>query len=100
MGGDPEYVEAPLSDLKEARLWPEAPPFVRPRHLVLDIAAAQEDLGYQPTPFPTWIVDTARWFLEEYPGPDSMGYGGRHREIQFAKSRQHSGRDPLSEQAG
>ena len=100
LGKDPEFVEAPLSVLKEARLWPQAPPFVRPRRLVLDIRAAQEDLEYQPTPFSEWIAETARWFLEEYRGRDSMGYRDRDREIHFAESRRLSQGDVVSGGAG
>lgn len=96
LGKDPKLVEVPLSDLKEAGLWPQAPPFVRPRRLVLDISAAERDLGYVPTPFPNWIAKTARWFVDVYRGQDSMAYGGRDREIRLAESRQSLQGNPVS----
>jgi nucleoside-diphosphate-sugar epimerase len=47
------------------------------------IDRAVRDLGYQPTPFKTWLARTVEWY-QANSAPDSEGYANRQAELDFA----------------
>ncbi|MBI2845152.1 MAG: NAD-dependent epimerase/dehydratase family protein [Chloroflexi bacterium] len=85
LGKEPRLVTAPHEQIQKLPgLADYNPPFAGDR-LILDIAQAKRDLGYQPTPFPQWLEQTVTWFTNSYSGPDSEGYDRRAQEVAAAR---------------
>jgi nucleoside-diphosphate-sugar epimerase len=83
LGIDPDLVPVPASNLAgDDWIYPD--PYSRMHRFVLSNRRAEDDLGYTTTPFDEWMGVTARWYRDEYDGPDSAGYEQRDREIEIA----------------
>ena len=53
-------------------------------HVLLDICAARADLGFEPQPESTWLIQTARGCAANPPSRPSPGYAQRADEIRVA----------------
>jgi nucleoside-diphosphate-sugar epimerase len=85
VGQKTRVVSVPLAAIRrEARLEAFEATLAEMR-FVMDISAARRDLGFVPTPVDTWMETTARWFMNDYKGADSIGYDKRPAEVALAK---------------
>ena len=84
LGIEPNIVNVPQDVMQEREL-EYADPYGGMINFVMSVHRAQADLGYQSTPFKTWITETALWYRDVYAGDDSPGYHHRGEEIAFAR---------------
>ena len=74
-----EIVYVPQADLDAIGY---VQPFVFNR--VSDISRLLNEIKVEMTPFKKWMATSIDWYLAEYTGPDSKGYGMRPQEIGLA----------------
>lgn len=84
LDSEAEIVAVPERSLKTAQL-DYADPYARLINFIPSVRRAQDELGYDSTPYQSWVKETARWFRDHYQGQDSKGYGDREREVALAK---------------
>jgi nucleoside-diphosphate-sugar epimerase len=86
LGVRAESVRIPESLLAPAGLSDYAMPIAgRPfGYMLMDTAAAREELGLATTPLQDWVATTARGCAGSRPAADSAGYAGRAEEIAVA----------------
>jgi len=77
----PVYVPSELAE----RCIGYKPPYFRRQVLIPNISRAEAELGFISTPFAKWLERMVRWYIEEYRGPDSLGYDKRRLEIKFSE---------------
>ena len=83
LGIEPDLVPVPASALAGDD-WTYPDPYSRTNRFVLSNRRAEADLQYTTSPFDEWTAVTARWYRDEYKGPDSAGYDERDREVEIA----------------
>jgi nucleoside-diphosphate-sugar epimerase len=86
LGVEPKLVNVPdeilrAADFKYAELFTD-------NTVTVDISKAQAHLGFQPTPFETWMEITCRWYQETEFEDDAPGYGNRDQEVELALRNQ------------
>lgn len=86
LGVVPQFVNVPADVLDSS--YPTYNEGVFLATYVTDLSKAIEELGYTTTPQSIWLGETVRWYRDSYKGPDSPGYDGRQKEIDFARQYQ------------
>lgn len=76
----PEY-----SWLKEKGFNFDATPLSMGGDFVLDIAKAEEELGWTSSPAANWLEETINWYLFKYTGPVPQNYAFRKAELELAQ---------------
>jgi len=84
LASEAEIVAVPERALQASEL-DYADPYARLINFIPAVRRAQIELGYESTPYQTWVKDTARWFRDHYQGQDAQGYSDREREVGLAK---------------
>ncbi|MBI3287267.1 MAG: hypothetical protein HYZ68_04385 [Chloroflexi bacterium] len=89
LGAAPRIVEIPHPLFEGRGFLSDFPSYHGPRPLfpciVPDIARAEAELDFRPTPYGEWMALTAGWFAQAYRGPASAGYPRRQEEIRLAR---------------
>jgi len=81
----PVLVSVPSQWLKSVHLPPTFSPYSHDHDIVLDISAAQKDLLFRPTPFPTWCEQLAQHFRTTWDGNPSKLYATRPLELKLVE---------------
>ncbi len=84
LGADVELVEVTRNELKNAGV---VGPYDRMSNFIPNVSSAVTELGYRSSPFDEWVAATARWYRDDYDGPDAPGYEHRDVELRIAASR-------------
>lgn len=84
LGSEAEIVAVPDRILEASEI-DYADPYSRLVNFIPAVRRAQDELGYESTPYQAWVKDTARWFRDHYQGEDAEGYAEREREVGLAK---------------
>jgi nucleoside-diphosphate-sugar epimerase len=84
MGTSVELVDVPSNLLDKSSLGTSFSPLFHRRPFVLDVHKAVQDLDFVPTPIPSWLEKTIRWFLDEYKGDPPENYKLREKELEIA----------------
>jgi 2'-hydroxyisoflavone reductase len=81
LGVEARTAEVSREQMREADV---VGPYDRMSSFIPSVCRAVEELGYRSMPFTAWVVETARWYRDEYQGPDSAGYERRATELAIA----------------
>jgi nucleoside-diphosphate-sugar epimerase len=85
MGKRPALASLPADWLQRVNLGTAFSPYSHEHDLVLDIAAAQRDLLFQPTPFVTWVEQLVAHFKQTWDGSPSRHYATRPLELRLVQ---------------
>lgn len=85
MGKRPSLVAVPSQWLNRLRLSLAFSPYSHEHDIVLDIAAAQRDLLFEPTPFTTWCDQLVANFRSSWTGAPSKLYASRTHELRVVQ---------------
>ncbi len=84
-GKSPTLAAVPGEWLHRLALGTSFSPYTHDHDIVLDIAAAQRDLLFEPTPFVTWCEQLVRHFQSTWKGQPSRLYGTRPLELRLVQ---------------
>ncbi len=85
LGKRPPLVSVPAEWLSRLHLGTSFSPYTHDHDIVLDIAAAQRDLLFEPTPFATWSEQLFAHFRTAWDGTPSKLYGTRALELKLVQ---------------
>jgi nucleoside-diphosphate-sugar epimerase len=85
MGRKPTLVPAPSEWLHRLQLGVAFSPYSYERDVVLDTAAAERDLLFEPTPFATWCQALVEDFRSTWDGTHSPFYATRRLELRLVR---------------
>ena len=84
-GKSPTLASVPGEWLHRMALGTSFSPYTHDHDIVLDIAAAQRDLLFEPTPFATWCEQLVRHFQSTWKGQPSRLYATRPLELRLVQ---------------
>mgnify|MGYP000147394090 CR=1 FL=1 len=85
LGKRPPLVSVPAEWLGRLNLPSSFSPYSHDHDIILDISAAQRDLLFEPTPFPTWCEQLVAHFRSTWNGTPSRLYGTRSLELKLVQ---------------
>ncbi len=81
----PVLVSVPSQWLQRVQLLTTFSPYSHDHDIILDITAAQRDLLFRPTPFPTWCEQLTQHFRTTWDGQPSKLYSTRPLELKLVE---------------
>jgi nucleoside-diphosphate-sugar epimerase len=85
LGKRPALVSVPAEWLQRVNLGTAFSPYTHDHDIVLDIAAAQRDLLFEPTPFASWCEQLVHHFRSTWSGQPSRLYATRPLELRVVQ---------------